>query len=275
MATAKKTDKTKVPLEPKEPEVPETPPEPEEPTYEPPEKYKDKSLEEVIKMNEEAQRQIGKQGDELGRERKEREKAQQDLQYAQTWYQNQQKPQEPQSESPTPFDYDNPVDSVDRIVEKRLSTWTEEQKKQQQQQRYYEATQNYAKGRGSSFKSNPKLYEGIERQTETAVWNAYVGGMIPQWDLADAKTWENAARLIHMHNESWDRVTPPKVKPVSPTPTETPAGVKPGLSPEDKPVVFRDDSKEIIRGLGRGQFSEKEVAEMVKKTRKERAEQEE
>jgi len=86
MAIAKKTDKV-VPPEPVEP-TPDPTQTPPEPTYEPPEKYKDKSLEEVIKMHEEAQRKIGGMGEELGRERKEREKAQTDLQYVQTWAQS-------------------------------------------------------------------------------------------------------------------------------------------------------------------------------------------
>jgi len=156
-------------------------------------------------------------------------------------------------------------------VEQKLQGWAEEQKKQQQQMQYQEAVQNFARGKDSAFRGNRDLYEGIQREVETTVWNAYVGGIIPRWNLSDPSTWEDAAWLIHKRNKNWDKLTPPKVKPVSPTPTETPAGVKPGLSPEDKPVIFGDDSKEIIRGLGGGKFKEKEVAEMVKKSRKERA----
>ena len=271
MATATKTAKV-APLESVEPTPAPTPESP-QPTYEPPEKYRGKSIEDVIKMHSEAEKRLGGLGDELGKERKEREKTQNDLNYVATLYQSQQSQQvnqqEPKPSNEVEFDYDNPHESMEKIVDKRFKHFTENQKKEQQQQRYYEATQSYARGRSSSLKNSPELYAGIERKVETAVWNAYLAGMIPQWDLGETKTWENAARLIHMNNEDWERIVPPKTRPVSPTTTDTPGGMRsPSVGLPGEALEFDTHGEEMLALAEKGGAKRDEFIKEVKARRK-------
>lgn len=270
----KKQGKTPAP----EPNVPVEPSGAPDPTPEPipeptniPEKYQGKSLEDVITMHQEAEKRMGSMGDELGKTRQEREKAQQDLQYVQQWYQTQQaRPQEPEPQSPTTsFDYDNPVESVDKIVEKKLQGWAEEQKKHQQQMQHQEATQNFLRGKDSALRGNRGLYEGIERDVETTVWNAYLGGIIPRWNLSDPSTWEDAAWLIHKRNKNWDKLVPPKPKPMSPTPTDTPGGIKPpSVEPAGEPLEFDAHGEHMLNLAEKSGFKKDEFIKEVKSRRK-------
>ncbi|MEE9510458.1 MAG: hypothetical protein V3V81_08190 [Candidatus Bathyarchaeia archaeon] len=264
----KKTDK----VVPPEPVVttPDPTQDPPAPTYEPPEKYQGKSIEEVISMHQEAEKRIGSQGDELGKERKERERAQNDLNYVSELYQTQQAKTQTKTEEPEiPFDFDQPGQSMDKRIDTKLKAFEERQRKVQQQQRQFEATQSFLKGKSSSLKTNPELYDGIEDKVGTAVWNAYLAGMIPLWDLGESKTWQNAARLIHMNNESWDRVVPPKINPVSPTGTETPDGMQPpSTSLPGEPLAFDAHGEEMLALAVKGGAKKDEFVKKVQERRK-------
>jgi hypothetical protein len=276
-------DKGKTPPAP-EPEPKEPVPEPSgapDPTPEPvpepsdiPERFQGKKPEEIIKMYEEAEKEKDRLGTEVGNLRKETDEYRNNLAYYQNLAQDLQAQREkggqPES-SATPdvrFDYDNPVPSVQQVVQTELQKYEEKRKKMAEEREYKEATVNYAGGRNAALKSNPDLFRGIERQVEQGVWQAYQGKWVGAHDLKDPKTWENAARLIHMNNEDYDRLVPPKVNPVPPTPTERPGATKTEPPEEEAPHLELDDfGKELLTHRPEG-MSEEDFLKLVQETRR-------
>ena len=90
-------------------------PENKEPEYEVPDKFKDKSIQDVSKSYEELEKKLGRQAQELGDTRKLADDLlRQELdKNRQTQAQN--------TEEPTEFDYDNPLESVKKLIQKELS----------------------------------------------------------------------------------------------------------------------------------------------------------
>jgi len=90
-------------------------PENKEPEYEVPDKFKDKSIADVSKSYEELEKKLGRQAQELGDTRKLADDLlRQELdKNRQTQAQN--------TEEPTEFDYDNPLESVKKLIQKELS----------------------------------------------------------------------------------------------------------------------------------------------------------
>lgn len=84
------------------------------PAIEIPTKFKDKGIEDIIKSYSELEKQYGKQAQELGETRKLADQlVQRELQTAQS------KP-EAEAEAEDEFDYDNPLKSIDKLVERKL-----------------------------------------------------------------------------------------------------------------------------------------------------------
>jgi len=184
--------------------------------------------------------------------------------------QTQQAKQEPPPEVPGPrFDFDNPEESVDKRVEKKLQTWAAQQKQYQQQQEHYEATQNFMRGRSAAIQRNPELYEGIEKEVENAVWQGYRGGIVSKWDLSNETAWEDTAWLIHKRNKNWDKLVPPKQPPVSPTQTDTPGGIRPpGVEPPGEPLEFDAHGKEMLDLAEKAGVKRDEFIKDIKSRRK-------
>jgi hypothetical protein len=276
---AKKEGKTPSVPEPelKEPaREPESEPQP-EPKPEPPElpeRYQGKGLDEIIKMHQEAEKEKDRLGTEVGKLRGETDDYRNSLAYYQNLAQDLQARQEKtgqQPESATPdirFDYDNPVPSVRQVVQTEFQRYEEKRKKEEQEREYKEATVNYATGRNVALKGNPDLFRGIEKQVEQGVWQAYQGKWVGSHDLRDSKTWENAARLIHMNNEDYDRLVPPKVKPVSSTPTETPSAAKTEPPEEEAPNIELDDFGKEMLAYRPKDMSEQDFLKLVQETRR-------
>ena len=90
-------------------------PENKEPEYVVPDKFKDKSIEDVSKSYEELEKKLGRQAQELGDTRKLAD----DL-LRQELEKNKQT-QAPQQDQPTEFDYDNPLESVRKMIQQELN----------------------------------------------------------------------------------------------------------------------------------------------------------
>jgi len=90
------------------------------PSVEVPEKFKGKELDDIIKSYSELEKQYGKQAQELGETRKLADQlVQRELQTAQS------APKADEADDEDEFDYDNPLKSIDRLVEKKLRPVTE------------------------------------------------------------------------------------------------------------------------------------------------------
>ena len=100
-------------------------PENKEPEYEVPDKFKDKSIQDVSKSYEELEKKLGRQAQELGDTRKLAD----DL-LRQELDKNRQT-QAQQEEQPKEFDYDNPLESVRKIIQQELGPVRDELKANQ------------------------------------------------------------------------------------------------------------------------------------------------
>ena len=100
-------------------------PENKEPEYEVPDKFKDKSIQDVSKSYEELEKKLGRQAQELGDTRKLAD----DL-LRQELEKNRQT-QAQQEEQPKEFDYDNPLESVRKIIQQELRPVRDELKANQ------------------------------------------------------------------------------------------------------------------------------------------------
>ena len=100
-------------------------PENKEPEYEVPDKFKDKSIQDVSKSYEELEKKLGRQAQELGDTRKLAD----DL-LRQELDKNRQT-QAQQEEQPKEFDYDNPLESVRKIIQQELRPVRDELKANQ------------------------------------------------------------------------------------------------------------------------------------------------
>lgn len=98
-----------------EPEVTEESLEQSQPQYEIPDKFKDKPIEEIVKSYSELEKQMGKQAQELGDVRKLADQMiQRELQ------QSHSQSKAPEVEEEFEFDYDNPKESIRKLIENEI-----------------------------------------------------------------------------------------------------------------------------------------------------------
>ena len=277
MATKKEPGNAPAPEpEPKKPvkepgSVPEPTPEPE--PYEPPERFQGKKLEDVIGMFEKAEKERDRSGTEVGELRKEIDGIKNSAFYYQNQAQDLQskldgRRVQPEGEATpdlTGF-YDNPLPLMEQVAERAVKKDRETRDKVEGEQEYQRASMNFATGRSEAMKTNPELFRGIEKRVEEGMWAYYKAKRITAEELAKPRTWADGARMVHMANEDYERIVPPKIVPLSPTPTEKPGAAKTVL-PEEEPIQFNPDQREMIRGLGGKDLTDKEVTEMAKKER--------
>jgi hypothetical protein len=277
MATKKETGNAPAPEpEPKKPvkepgSVPDPTPEPTPEPSDIPERFQGKNLGQVIEMYEKAEKDRDRSGTEVGNLRKDID----DIKNTASYYQNMAQDLQRKSEqggkpegNDIQFNYDNPLPSIEQVVERVLKKDRETRGKADKEQEYKRASMNFATGRGKAMKDNPDLFSGIENQLEKGMWQYYQNGNVTVDELRDSKTWENGARMIHMANENWERIVPPKVEPVSPTPTEKPGAAK-TPSEEEAPKMELDDfGTEMKDHAIKGGMEEKDFNKLVQETKK-------
>jgi len=281
MATKKEPGNAPAPEPaPKEPvKEPGSVPDPtSEPAPEPsniPERFQDKNLGQVIEMFEKAEKDRDRSGTEVGKLRGEIDDIKNTASYYQNMAQDLQRKAEqggakPEGEATpdlTGF-YDNPLPLVRQEIQRELQKDRETRDKTEKEQEYKRASMNFATGRGKAMKDNPELLSGIENQLEKGMWQYYQNGNVTIDELRDSKTWESGARMIHMANEDYDRIVPPKVVPVSPTPTETPGAAK-IPSEEEAPKMELDAFGEEMKDHAmKGGMDEKDFNKLVQETKK-------
>lgn len=217
-----------------------------------PEKLSGKSAEEITAQYLELEKKLGEQGRELGELRA---RVPQYQPQPTPYYQPVQPIQPPRFE----FDYGKPEESVERIVEARLERERQERAYYEVSRQETEAQLNYNAGKDVAVKSNPRLFEGIERETEAGVQMAYRNyGLHPSL-LRDPKTWERVAQNIRLERGEFDRLQKPSVQPPQPShsavPNQTRASAQVG-------VELDDDARQLAKVLG---VSEKDAKEIIEK----------
>ena len=274
MATKKPGD---VPVpEPKEPakepgDAPDSTPEPAPEPSDIPERFQGKELGEVIEMFEKAEKDRDRSGTEVGNLRKDIDDSRNTASYYQNMAQDLQtkleKGGKPEGQPDIQFNYDNPLPSIEQVVERAIKKDRETRDKAEGEREYQRASMNFATGRSEAMKSNPELYKGIEKRLEEGMWAYYKARKITAEELARPRTWADGARMIHMANENYDRIVPSKVTPVSSTPTEKPDSAKKDLPDDEVHVELSDFGKELVSHRPKD-MSEKDFMKLVAETKK-------
>ncbi len=228
---------------------PEAEPTPQTPAL--PEKFAGKSAEEIASAYLEIEKEKGRLAQEVGELRA---RVPQAPQVQQFWY-----PQQPvQPEQRPEFDYTNPEQSIDRIVERRLEERERQRIAYEVAQREQEAGYSYNMGKDAALKSNPRLFEGIEPLVEQGVQMAYRQYGTPVTALRDPRTWERVAAAIRWERGETDRLVGLRPQPPNPPATGVPNQTRPAKAGID----LDEQSRRIAKEYG---LSEQEAKEVIEK----------
>jgi len=221
-----------------------------------------KSPEELVSMLKAQESMISKQGNDIGDLRNEitrsREEQRLAIEQERRLREMQGQPAQVQQPSYVPpderqFDYERPVTSVNKLMDERLQIEFEKReaaRRQYEQQMNSERIQsNYVRGRDKVFARKDPLYEGIEPLVENLVQQTFMGGKMPIEDLKEEETWLTAAQIIRLKRGEIDRLTKPKIQPVSAPFGEVSAQVK-DFGGGGQPIDFDDGADAMIRNLG-------------------------
>jgi len=250
-----------------------------------PEKYRGKSPEELASILQEQEKLMGRQAKELGDLRKQVEQFQSMMaQFAPQIGIGQPpmgqmgfgiQPGVPDQFGQIPY-YGGGVDGaelppdeiptvqdVDKLVEMKIQQREAERMAWEEQRRVMEASMYLNTGRENAIKRNPKLYEGIDQQVATTIYNSFLSGAITPLQLADPQTWEKTALMVRAAMGEYDLskyVNQPSPPPASIPYTERPQTVKP--SEEKSSATLTEEQKMFVRlaGFNPDEFA-KELAE--------------
>lgn len=243
---AQATDQTLKMETPKEPLVPD--------------QWKGKTPDELVSILQEKDRFLGERNREIGDLRTE-------VGTLRVMMENLAQQQEartqptPTMEQPIEFDYQRPVDSVERIFEKKWQQREQDRQAQEQQRYVAQAQASFYEGKEAALRNNKRLYEGIEGEVEQMVFNAFKGGLINDYSLRNPKTWERAAQLLCLEkgNEYTSRLTTPAPKAVTPTATEIPGA---GEMVTEESFELNSELRDLAKEL---KLTEKEAKENMAK----------
>lgn len=159
-----------------------------------PDKFKGKSLEDVVKSYQELESKHGKMSEEVGQTKKERDALRGWYDQAQAQAQQQQQVQQPAPVEPDTNWYDSPDQAFDKRFEARM--------KNEKRQMEIKADYQNALSMGEYFKEmaktkHPHLFEGItDEELNNAVYGGLAQGQIAPKFVRSINAWRGAAQLI-------------------------------------------------------------------------------
>lgn len=252
---------------PKDDTVPEPKPkdQPPEPTI--PKEYEGKSPADLIKMVTDVQKELGGKAKEVGDLRNNLAFSEQLRGMAEQRVRMVQPTQQPEEQKPT-WDFQEPIESVEKIVDQRLNARERVAQQYNVQRVREEAQANYAEGRSMSMKRNPELYKGIEREVEDAVYEGFQRGHAKLNDLKSPDAWDIVAKMIHLRDNRIERLQPAAVQPVETIGGQLPTPAPPGTT--EKPFTDLDYTDRETQKMVEQYDLTKEEAEKIIKSEQER-----
>ena len=237
---------------------PKEPPEPDIPK-----EYEGKTSAELIKMNQDSQKSVGEQAKQIGDLRNNLAYSDQLRELAMQRTRGTDTQTTPAPEPQVDWDFQEPVKSTREIVKQELDVREKKRQQYDLEQVKAEAQSNYAEGRRLAMKQNPELFEGIERETEDAVYNSYMKRIIGAHDLRNPEAWNMAAKLILLRDGKIDRLQSTTIKPVETVGGELPTPAKPGTT--EKPFTGLDyTDREVQKMMDQYGLTKEEAEEIVK-----------
>lgn len=229
-----------------------------QPTPPAPQKLEGKTPEELIAILQNRDEVIGRQGRELGQVREAVERL-----YAERSQPREDRPQG--GEPKFKFDYEDPVKSVEEIVEARVAKEREAFKQSRLVDVATRTTSAFMEGQ-ESMKQNPHLFEGIEEQVKQGITQVYgplaaQGQDVSQY-LRNPKTWKYAAMAIRSEREEFDRLVPTVKKGMAAGPTDLPSQTRPPQ--DDDGFIIEDSDRQDFEDLKGKRGTDKEIKELLK-----------
>jgi len=223
-----------------------------------PPEYSGKSTADLAKILKDKQGFIEKQAEEIGELRRLRE----EVSYLKGAIESRQYERgmevgQPEKPEEFEFDFTRPKESVERLLDARLAQERKALENRERARNAWESQAAFERGKRTAYEKDPALYRGIERDIETALFNAWKAGAATKETLENPKTWRTAAIYLRDDRGELDGVI--GRRPVTPATTERPSAVKP--RDEDEVAWDERDRREMARwGIG-----EKEALEGLKR----------
>ncbi|MFH2074361.1 MAG: hypothetical protein ABIJ57_03300 [Pseudomonadota bacterium] len=151
-----------------------------------------------------------------------------------------------------PFNYENPMESITKVINTTL-----EQREKTQKDRV--APQYFRQG-AQIINTEPERFKGIENDVARMMQGGYQTGLFkdPE-DLRNPDNWRAAATLVRAKKSNW--AMPNQVNPVSPVQTNLPSGYRPPQSGGGDEPVFNSNDREMLRAWG---YTEQQAKEKMK-----------
>lgn len=255
-----------------------------------PKGYEGKSPEELVKILQDYETQIGKQSTELGTLREDAERYRQDLEDQRRMAELYRQPQTsygqdpygqripPAQEIPQPkrqFNYEDPESEVVRIMEERDAKKQQQALKMSAQNAVNEGKYAYQQGRQVAYGQNPELFKGVEREVEQRIYNTYapfaqMGTPVKEF-VGDPKVWEKVAYNVHIDRGDFERIKPSKAPPVKPTRTETPQSARTPLAEVamTTELDWNDpDTQKVLRDYSKYGINKEEAKKIIEEEQK-------
>ena len=227
--------------------------------------YKDKSLEEVVKMHKELKSHSDRQLEAVKAEKdKEVAAKEKDLQAYQSWYQQQQQTQAAPQPTQTPQVDQSKL--VDALLENPVQTLNQILDYRDQSKMYQEAWSEGPMALAQARKERPDLFEGVDdNQLQQIVFGGIQSGDLKPYVAKNPKAWMMAAYQTHGVASDFKLSTPPPTPPTPPT-GDLPPGVKPQVGDKDEnDVEFDPLTLEMAEAFGK---SKTQATDMINKWRK-------
>jgi hypothetical protein len=232
-------------------------------TAQPRDKYDGKTAEELAKMLRDHDDEVGRLGKELGDLRNEvgtyRQMVSQQQGFGpaappsgQPW--PQQAPAAPSE--PDKFDWDNPLRTVDTRLDRKLTEFARAMTVDQSVRMASFAEQ-------TARQADPGLFNEVGDQVKAVMVQGIRTGTVDPRVVADPEMWKTMAWVALGQKRGFKLGS--QVNPMSPTPTETPAGAR-AVDSEDN-INLDESARDMIKGWG---MPESDVLKGVKEERKKR-----
>lgn len=222
--------------------------------------YKDKSPDELRSMLRDAQKQIGKQANEVGEVRRLKEEFEAlRSELAQRQYQQFEQPRyvpAPPKEEEEEFDFTSVPKSVEKIVERKLQQERQARQMEMARRDALDAQAAFEAGKKEAFKQNPELYRGLEKDLEWQFFNGWKNGTVDKRTLADPSNWE--ALAVVMRHQKGDLANVMSRKTVTAPRMETPTSRRMAEAEDDDTFQLTREDRDLMERSG---LSEKEYRE--------------
>jgi hypothetical protein len=222
-----------------------------------PEDLRGKSPEELAKIIQDQRSFTGRQGQELGDLRREVDNLKRDVSQQRVLGTPAYTAPLPPQEEPAKFDWDNPGQSVDERVNKKVGELYRIVQAENAMQ-----TANYAEYMAKT--QAPQLFEGQEADVRQVMINGVRTGLLHPTQVGNPEVWKMAAWQLRGNKSGY--AGQQNVRPVNPSPTETPSGTRPPGYGTEEQISFTDQARQMAKGFG---ISEAKAAELLRARHKE------